>query len=133
MSTPVTFLPLLFKVRKHLYSPLSQNDLGNVREHWDDPVELDVYGWGPPQQTETQKEVLVATTRYVVEVELMVPPGVFAKDGDRFELGSTSEVTSSPDSFEMYRVVGPIEDYTHNPFGWNPGSVINLIAVKGVK
>jgi hypothetical protein len=132
MSIPDIFLPLLFKVRRHPFDPTVVNDLGNEVEAWDEPTEYDVYGWGPPQ-TQTAKEVLVGTTRYVVEVELMVPPGFLAKDGDRIELGSTLEIEANPDYFEMYRVVGPIEDYTHNPFGWNPGSVVNLIAVKGAK
>lgn len=121
MSTP--FLPLLFKVEVQSYNPNAKNDLGNTVERWDDAVEHEVYGWGPPQM-QAPKEVLVGTSRYVVGVELMVPPGFFAKDGDRVKL---------QDSNEVWRVVGPIEDYTHNPFGWNPGSVVNLVAVKGVK
>ena len=130
MSSP--FLPLLFKVQVNSFDPTATNDLGNEVEAWEDPVEIDVYGWGPPQM-QAPKEVLVGTTRYVVAVELMVPPGVFVKDNDRIQLGSIAETSASPDDYEWYRVVGPIEDYTHNPFGWNPGSVINLVAVKGAK
>lgn len=122
MSSPDVFLPLLFKVKLYNYDPSAKNDLGNVVEKWDDPVEKEVYGWGPPQ-LQTPKEVLVGTTRYVVALELMVPPGFFAKDGDKIQLDDDS----------WWRVVGPIEDYTHNPFGWNPGSVVNLVSVKGVK
>lgn len=132
MTMPDVFLPLLFKVRLHSFNPSATNDLGNDVEAWELPVQLDVYGWGPPQ-LQAPKEVLVGTTRYVVAVELMVPPGVFAKDNDRIQLASTLEVEANPELYEWYRVVGPIEDYTHNPFGWNPGSVINLIAVKGAK
>lgn len=127
------FLPLLFQVRRHAYSPLPKNRLGNEVEHWDDPVEMDVYGWGPPQQRGVErKEVMVGTERYVVEVELLVPPGFVAKDADRFQLGSTEQVEANPDAFDWYRAVGPIESYDHNPFGWNPGSVVNLVAVGGV-
>ena len=134
MSTPDVFLPLLYKVRLHSFDPTATNDLGNKQEAWDDPVEIDVYGWGPPQlQAGTTKEVLVGTTRYIVAIELMVPPGVYAKDGDRIQLGSTAEVEAAPEQFDWYRVVGPTEDYSHNPLGWNPGNVINLVAVKGVK
>jgi hypothetical protein len=122
MTQPDVFLPLLFKVRLHSFDPHAVNDLGNEVERWDDPVEKDVYGWGPPQ-LQGPKEVLVGTTRYVVHLELMVPPGVVAKDGDRIQLDDDS----------WWRVVGPTEDYSHNPFGWNPGNVINLVAVKGVK
>jgi len=141
MSMPDVFLPLLFKVNRYAYDPGAVNDLGNEVEAWKDPEELDVYGWGPPQ-LQTPKEVLVGTTRYVVAVELMVPPGVIAKDNDRFQLGSIAEVLGAEELialghdapiYEWYRVVGPIEDYTHNPFEWNPGGVINLTAVKGAK
>ncbi len=132
--TAEPFLPLLFKVRRHALNPNAENDLGNKVEAWNPPVEIDVYGWGPPQLRGVAKEVVTATgTRYVVEVELMVPPGVIAKDGDRFQLGSTDQIEADPDSFEWYRVVGPTEDYSHNPLGWNPGNVINLVAVKGAK
>lgn len=122
MSTPDVFLPLLFTVKLHSFNPNATNDLGNKVEKWDDPVDKEVYGWGPPQ-LQTPKEVLVGTTRYVVAVELMVPPGVTAKDGDKIQL----------DDGSWWRVVGPTEDYSHNPFGWNPGNVINLVSVKGVK
>lgn len=141
MSMPDTFLPLLFKVQVHSFDPTATNDLGNKVEKWLPPVEKEVYGWGPPQ-LQTPKEVLVGTTRYVVSVELMVPPGFFAKDGDKVQLGSMAETLGNEalvadgldvPRFEWYRVVGPIEDYTHNPFGWNPGSVVNLTATKGVK
>lgn len=135
MSMPDIFLPLLYKVRLHSYTPSAENDLGNTQEAWALPVEIDTYGWGPPQLQpgSAQKEVLVNTTRYVVAVELMVPPGVYAKDGDRIQLASTLEFNADPTSFEWYRVVGPTEDYSHNPFGWNPGNVINLVATKGAK
>lgn len=123
MSEADVFLPLLFKVQLHSYDPSATNDLGNEVEAWEDPEEFDVYGWGPPQ-LQTPKEVLVGTTRYVVNLEMMVPPGFSCKDNDRIQL---------QDSDEWWRVVGPLEDYAHNPFGWNPGGVVNLVAVKGAQ
>lgn len=126
------FLPLLYPVCRRVYNPTAVNKLGNEVEAWEDPVEMDVYGWGPTQLRGVErKEVLVGTERYVVEIELMVPPAIFAKDGDRFQLGPLDAVLDNPGDFEWYRVVGPTEDYSHNPFGWNPGNVINLVAVKG--
>ena len=128
------FLPLLFKVSLYPYDATATNDLGNEVEAWaEDPTELDVYGWGPPQLRGQQKEVASSGGRYVVEVELMVPPGVTAKDNDRIQLGSVAEIGAAPDEYEWYRVVGPTERYDHNPFGWNPGNVINLVAVKGAR
>ena len=32
---------------------------------------------------------------------------------------------------DEYEVIGGPEMYDHNPFGWNPGGVINLKAVSG--
>lgn len=120
--TAEPFLPLLFKVNHRAFDPEAENDLGNKVEAWKPATEWDVYGWGPPELRGTTKEVTGSDGgRYVVAVELMVPPGVYAKDNDRIQL----------DDGTWYRVVGPTEDYSHNPFGWNPGNVINLITVKG--
>lgn len=121
MSTPDVFLPLLFKVQHKSFDPTATNDLGNKIERWNDPEEFEVYGWGPPQ---VSKVITLGEERYVIETELMVPPGFFAKDRDRIQLEGSDD---------WHRVVGPIEDYTHNPFGWNPGSVVNLVHVKGAK
>lgn len=115
------FLPLLFKVRHSVLTSGGTSDLGSPKDAWESPEERDVYGWGPPQ-LQPVKEVIIGSTRYVVAVELMVPPEYTAKDGDRIQLG---------DNDDYYRVIGPIEDYAHNPFGWNPGSVVNLLYVKG--
>lgn len=120
--TAEPFLPLLFKVNYRSFDSTAENDLGNKVEAWGPPSEWEVYGWGPPELRGTTKEVNGADGgRYVVQVELLVPPGVTAKDNDRIQL----------DDGTWYRVVGPTEDYSHNPFGWNPGNVINLVAVKG--
>lgn len=129
MSEPDIFLPLLFKVRRFPYDPTATNDLGNEVEQWGDAEELDVYGWGAPASGE--KMVLDGDTRVTIHVELMVPPGFKSRSKDRFELGSTAEVEANPGDFEKFRQVGPLEDYEHNPFGWNPGSVVNLTAVSG--
>lgn len=130
MSTPDVFLPLLYPVLTFEYSSNTKNANGNEVEAWGNPVERLVYGWGPPQ-LQTPKEVIVGTARYVVAVEMMVPPGFKLKDKDRVMLGSQDEVTANMLAYDIYRVVGPVEDYEHNPFGWNPGSVINLVAVQG--
>lgn len=118
MSIGDIFLPLLYTVEHAAYDDTSRNDLGTVQDEWLTPETKDVYGWGPPQTTEP-KEVIVGSDRYTVEIELMVPPGFKSKHKDHFTL----------DDEEIYTQVGPIENYEHNPFGWNPGSVINLSRV----
>lgn len=132
MTVGDTFLPTLFKVLRYSFDPDATNDLGNDVEKWEEPTEHAVYGWGPPQLT-TPKEVIVGSNRYVVELELLVPPGFFAKDRDRIRLGSIEQVEAAEDAYPWFKVVGPIEDYTHNPFGWNPGSVVNLVEVSGAR
>jgi len=130
MSEP--FLPLLFKVSHRSYDASAENDLGNEVEAWNDPEEWEVYGWGPPEFRGVTKEVVGADGgRYIVHVELLVPPGIYARDRDRIQLGSLAEIEAAPDNYEWYRVVGPTEDYSHSPFGWNPGNVINLVTVEG--
>lgn len=133
--TDAPFLPLLYEVSRYVFNPGAKNDLGNKVEGGEDPVGVSVYGWGAPQ-SQVPKEVVVGTSRYVVELELMVPPGVYMKDGDRVRLAPLLEVLGMDELGQphaWWRVVGLTEDYSHNPFGWNPGNVINLVTVKGAK
>lgn len=125
------FLPLLYPVITLSYKSDAKDDNGNEVEDWEPPVQKDAYGWGPPQ-LQTPKEVIVGTARYVVAVEMMVPPGFVLKDKDRVILCSIDEFVADTTKWDVYRVIGPTEDYSHNPFGWNPGNVINLQAVQGV-
>lgn len=122
MSSPDVFLPLLYTVGHMSYDDSAKNDLGDPLPVWSDPVDRLVYGWGPPQ-AEAPKEVSVGDDRVRVELELMVPPGWQSKHRDKFDLGYGDDV--------LYWQVGPIEDYEHNPHGWNPGSVVNLVSIKG--
>ena len=121
MSQP--FLPLLYEVGHSVFDPDAENDLGEKIPDWEAPVLKAVYGWGPPQ-AETPKEVIVGDDRYRVELELMVPPGWQSKHRDKFDLGYGDGI--------VFQQVGLIEDYEHNPFEWDPGSVVNLVSVKGV-
>lgn len=118
MSIGDVFLPLLYTVEHSAYDSTATNDLGTAIDAWLPAEEKDVYGWGPPQ-TVAPKEVIVGSERYAVEIEIMVPPDFNSKHNDHFTL----------DDDEVYKQVGPMEDYRHNPFGWNPGSVVNLVRV----
>lgn len=136
MSIPDTFLPTAYPVVRKPYIRGAISNSGNERDTWGPPEEHYVYGWGPPQnkaQITEPKAVYADNQRYVVELELMVPPGFMSKHRDRFVLGVTLEIfeTLSPEDYEMYRMIGPIESYEANPFGWNPGSVVNLIQAEG--
>lgn len=110
--------PLLFTVGQRVWSATGQDDdHGNAVAGWADPVEKRVYGWGAPGGAEPK---LAGHDRVVVQVELLVPPAFECSPRDRMVL----------DGLE-YDVIGPVEAYDHNPFGWNPGGVINLRRVEG--
>lgn len=114
-----SFLPTRFTISHYAFDP----DV----DRWNLPVEKPAYGWGAPQY-QAPKEILSGDTRYVVQVELLVPPGVTAKDNDYIRLGP---IAGLDDEYDWYRVVGPTEDYGNNPFGFTPGNVINLTAISG--
>ena len=137
MSTPDVFLPTLYTVVRLPYIPGAVSKSGNTKDTWGNPVEYAVYGWGPPESTVSQtdvKEVFADDQRYLIDILLMVPPGFVGKHRDRFILGPTlAEYQANPEGFEVYKQIGPLESYEANPFGWNPGSVGNLVAVEGAR
>lgn len=90
---------------------------GNRVPAWDDPVDVVVYGWAAPTSSEPK---LAGQDRVAVALELFAPPSTAARPADRFRVDG-----------ELYDVVGEVEDYTHGPFGWRPGVVINLARWEG--
>ena len=76
-----------------------------------------MYGWGAPQTSEPK---LAGHDREIVEVELLVPPGFECSARDRMVLDGVE-----------FEVIGGVEMFDHNPFGWNPGGIVNLKAVNG--
>ena len=105
MSIPDVFLPTLFTVVRKPYIIGAVSNSGNTKDTWGPPEEYDVYGWGPPQnkaQITEPKAVYADDQRYVVELELMVPPGFVAKNRDRFVLGITlAEFQAVPNLTEL--------------------------------
>lgn len=81
---------------------------------------VSVYGWFVPSTTEPP---LAGHDRVIVDVQLMVPPG--------FPAGPRDVVDLPEGPAGQFEVVGYPEDYTHGPFGWAPGAVINLRKVDG--
>ncbi|GGF39094.1 hypothetical protein [Williamsia phyllosphaerae] len=104
--------PLLFTVEHLSYSDGVDNGWGDPTEGWSDPIVKPVYGWGAPGGNEPK---LAGDDRVLVDTELLVPPGFECSPRDRMVLDG--------DEFE---VVGPVQRYDHNPFGWNPGGVVSL-------
>jgi hypothetical protein len=107
--------PLLFSVGHRAYSAAEIDAHGNAVPSWSEPVQKSVYGWGAPDTSEPK---VAGYERVVVEVELLVPPGFQCQSRDRMVLDGVE-----------YEVIGMPEMFDHNPFGWNPGGVINLRAV----
>lgn len=71
-----------------------------------------VYGWYPVSQDERYAAALAGRT--VSDLKLLSPTGDF-KSTDAVSINGVS-----------YEVDGEVEDYTHGPFGFAPGFVINL-------
>ena len=109
--------PLLFTVGHRVWSAGGEDAWGNTVEGWAEPVTKKVYGWGAPQTSEPK---LAGHDRDIVELELLVPPDFVCSARDRMVLDGVE-----------YDVIGEPEQYSHNPFGWNPGGIINLRAVNG--
>ncbi len=119
--------PLAHTVGHRVWSEGVEDDWGNTVSGWADPVERPVYGWGAPQSSEPK---LAGHDRDVVEVELLVPPDFSCSPRDRIVLDGVLDPDTGQWSNE-YEVIGHPEMYSHNPFGWNPGGVVNLKAVSG--
>lgn len=110
--------PTPYVVQRHAYRDGSSYDAhGNPVRGWDEPTDVAVYGWAAPTSTEPK---LAGQDRVAIVLELFAPPGTAAQPADRFTVDG-----------ELYDVVGEVEDYTHGPFGWRPGVVINLARWEG--
>lgn len=110
--------PLMFTVGHRVWSTSGEDDAhGNPVAGWSDPVDKRVYGWGAPNSAEPK---LAGHNRVVVEVELLVPPDFDCSPQDRVVLDGAE-----------YDVLGTVESFGHNPFGWNPGGIVNLRRVEG--
>lgn len=77
-----------------------------------------VYGWSVPQSSEPK---LAGHDRLIVDIELIAPAGVFvARDSVKL-----------PGQDQALEVVGKPENYSHNPFGWDPrAEIVNLSGVR---
>lgn len=109
--------PLAYTVGHRVYSETAERDAhGNLKPGWAAAVEKQVYGWGRPSAAEPKT---AGQDREVIDVELLVPPGFVCSHRDRMILDGV-----------LFECVGGVEDLAHNPFGWNPGGVVNLKVVR---
>lgn len=93
--------------------------LGN--DVWVDVEKLEdvaVAGWATPSSDEPK---LAGHDRRTVTVELYAPVGVFRPE----------DAVRLPGRDDTLEVVGEPENYSHGPFGWDPGlEVVNLGGIR---
>lgn len=116
MSQPVFDTPYTAEHRVRIDGAV--DSFGEPAEVWGPWDEHPVYGWGAPNTIEPK---LAGHDREVVDIELYVPPG-FPPVGHRDQVRLDGTV---------YTAEGSTESYDHNPFGWDPGGLVNLRKVKG--
>lgn len=94
---------------------LEQDALGN--DVWVDgetPEKVPVAGWSVPASDEPK---LAGHDRRTVTIELLAPVGVFRPE----------DAVTLPDRADTLEVIGEPENFSHGPFGWDPGlEVVNL-------
>lgn len=82
------------------------------------PEAVQVAGWATPSSDEPK---LAGHDRQTVTVELYAPVGLFR----------TEDAVQLPEREDTLEVIGEPENYSHGPFGWDPGlEVINLGGIK---
>lgn len=110
--------PTPYTVQLHAYQASAMDAHGNVTDLWDEVgTEVAVYGWAPPSP---DTETLGGREAITRGLDLYVPPEVTASPQDRFTVDGA-----------RYDVVGHPEDFTHGPFGWQPGKRISLTRIDG--
>lgn len=115
----MSFLPLNFVVQRvRRVKVLEKDELNNdVWEESESRDSVKVAGWSKPASDEPK---LAGHGRVTVDIELFAPVGVF----------QVRDAVQLPGRDGLLEVVGEPENYSHSPFGWDPGlEVVNLAGV----
>lgn len=89
---------------------------GNPVDSWSDPVDVAVYGYGPPIRTQDSEP---GGTQVIVGLDVYAP--LFpVDDRDRFVISGL-----------VYSVEGEAGDWNNGPFGFEPGQSFRLKRVEG--
>ncbi|WP_293775287.1 hypothetical protein [uncultured Corynebacterium sp.] len=106
MTTP---FPLRRTVRKISRTITGRNGLGNAVTE-ETTSEVLVAGWAQPSSDEPKQ---AGHERLTVDLEIYAPPGAFS-EGDAVDIPG----------YGTLEVIGHPENYSHSPFGWDPGLVV---------
>lgn len=108
--------PLNQTIGHAIYTPGAPDSHNNPTDAWANPVDVLVYGYGPPIRT---AEAEPGGTQVIQDLQIYAP--VFAVDPrDRFVIGALT-----------YMVIGEVRDWDNGPFNFSPGMVVNLKRVQG--
>lgn len=106
MTTP---FPLRHTVQKISRTITGRNKLGNAITE-ETTSQVRVAGWAQPSSDEPKQ---AGHERLSVDLEIYAPPETFS-DGDAVDIPG----------YGTLEVIGHPENYSHSPFGWDPGLVV---------
>lgn len=106
MTTP---FPLRHTVRKISRTITGRNKLGNAVTE-ETTSEVLVAGWAQPSSDEPKQ---AGHERLTVDLEIYALPESFS-EGDAVDIPG----------YGTLEVIGHPENYSHSPFGWDPGLVV---------
>lgn len=109
--------PLAQTIGHAVYVAGATNSHGNPVDSWAAPVDVAVYGYGPPTRTQESEP---GGTQVIQGLQIFAPPGLAVSAQDRFVVDGLT-----------YEVEGEVGDWTHGPFRYAPGIVINVKRVEG--
>lgn len=105
-----------FTIQVERFVPGEEDAHGDLTDGWGPPVDRKVYGWATAG---ADQEIRPTGTGVDRDVDLYAPDADYSPR-DRVTLRGT-----------VFRVVGWPEDYDTGPFGYEPGSRVNLKRVEG--
>lgn len=110
--------PERFKVSHEAVLAGAEDDWGNPVEGFADPVEVKVYGWGPPAPDDPLRDLGTGLDH---DIDLYCATS-FCGHLDRVTL---------PNEPLALTVQGNPDDFNHGPFGFMPGYRVKLKRVEG--
>lgn len=114
----MSFIEARRVIKHRAYAGERGGGRGNVVDSWDDPADVNVYGW---YVTATSEPQLPNHERVKAEVLIYAPPEFSPGEHDLVEIPGIGEL----------EVIGFVQDYNNGPFDWAPGNVVRVERVRG--